>query len=63
MADRGDAPMVPVIPRHVSGPQESLGVPGIDVQSKGLLDRFVIVVFVRNVSVGPERWVIRVAGC
>ena len=62
MADRGDAPMVPVVPRYVSGPQEGLGVPSVDIKSKGLFDRFVIVVFVRTVSVGSERWVSRVAG-
>ena len=56
MADRGDAPMVPVVSRNVSGPQEGLGVPGVDIKSKGLFDGFVVVVFVRTVSVGAKRW-------
>ena len=61
LADRRDAPVVPVVACDVSGPQEGLSVPSVDVKSKGLFDRFVIVFFVRTVSISAERWVCRAA--
>ena len=56
LADRGDAPMVPVVSRNVSGPQEGLSVPGVNIKTKGLFDGFVVVVIVGAVCVGTERW-------
>ena len=56
MADRRDAPVVPVVTRHVSRPEEGLCVPGVNVEAKGLFDRFVVVVLVGAAGVGTERW-------
>ena len=56
LANRRDAPVIPVVPRNVSSPKEGLGIPGVNVESEGLFNGFVVVVVIGAVSVGTERW-------
>ena len=46
LSDGWNAPVIPIVPRNLVDPEKSFSIPGVDIEAKGILDGFVVIVVV-----------------